>query len=100
MSAPVVVSARFVEKGDRPAEHFGSGIAEEKLCARVPAGPSSATARRWLNRSGTPDAPTGTGSDTVTLTNGILASILQPAGDYTGRINYSVIPSYSGTAAC
>jgi hypothetical protein len=36
----------------------------------------------------------------VTLTNGILASILQPAGDYTGRINYSVIPSYSGTAAC
>ena len=30
------------------------------------------------------DAPTGTGSDTVTLTDGIQASILQPAGDYTG----------------
>ncbi len=45
-------------------------------------------------------APTGAGSDTVTLTNGVQVSTLQPAGNYSAHLNFSVIPSYTGTASC
>ena len=79
----------------------GSGVSGAALCAPYGSsmpfvGYSTPVAQSiWYA-----DAPTGTGSDTVTLTDGIQASILQPAGDYTGHVNYSVVPSYTGTATC
>ncbi len=79
----------------------GSGLSGATLCA--PYGSSmpfvgySTSSAQSIWYAG---APTGTGSDTVTLTNAVRVSILQPAGAYTGHINYSVIPSYTGASSC
>jgi len=43
---------------------------------------------------------TGTGSDTVTLSNLVRVSPTQPAGVYTGTINFSLTPNYTSVGEC
>lgn len=45
-------------------------------------------------------ASTGTNTDTVTLNVAVMISYLKQPGDYTGNINFSVIPQFTGTATC
>ncbi len=45
-------------------------------------------------------AGTGSGTDTLTLTNAIRVSVTQAAGVYTGTIVYTVQPMYVGNSAC
>jgi hypothetical protein len=45
-------------------------------------------------------ASTGTNTDTVTLNVAVMVSNLKQPGDYTGNINFSVIPQFTGTATC
>lgn len=45
-------------------------------------------------------AGTGTGTDTIILTNAVKVAATQAAGTYTGTIVYTVQPMYVGNSAC
>jgi len=44
--------------------------------------------------------PTGSGWDTVVLTNTLRLTATQPAGIYTGTIRYTIQPMFTGNTAC
>lgn len=45
-------------------------------------------------------AAAGSGTDTITLRNAVAVSAIQPAGEYTGTIRYTIEPHYTGSAVC
>ena len=46
------------------------------------------------------NGPTGSGTDTVSLTNYVQVSTTQPAGTYTGTLSFDVQPRYSTGSGC
>jgi hypothetical protein len=79
----------------------GSGSSAAALCAPYGSGTpyvgynTSALQSLW-----NATASTGSGTDTVTLTNGIQVTASQDAGVYAGTIGYVVQPAYTGTSGC
>ncbi len=78
----------------------GSGVSGAALCA--PYG----SATPYVGYATTPvslwnaTAPTGSGTDTVTLTNGIDVPLTQAAGTYTSTIAYTVTPATTASSTC